>query len=43
MPDRRALGTIIFDILGLTQDEREAVYKAVVDLVSARIGKARSV
>ncbi len=42
-PDRRALDHIIFDILGLTQGERDAVYEAVVDLVQARLEKARSV
>ncbi|MYK16690.1 ribonucleotide-diphosphate reductase subunit beta [Candidatus Poribacteria bacterium] len=40
--DRRALDTIIFDTLGLTQDERDAVYEAVVNLVEARLRKARS-
>jgi len=43
MPDRRALDDIIFDVLGLTQGERDAVYEAVVDLVRARLEKARSV
>jgi hypothetical protein len=42
-PDRRALDDIIFDILGLTQGERDAVYEAVVKLVQARLEKARSV
>jgi len=43
MPDRRALDNIIFDILGLTQGEREAVYESVVGLVRNRLEKARSV
>jgi hypothetical protein len=41
-PDRRALDSIIFDALNLTQGERDAVYEAVIDLVSARLKKARS-
>jgi len=41
-PDRRALDDIIFDVLGLTQGERDAVYEAVVNLVEARLKKARS-
>jgi hypothetical protein len=42
-PDRRALDNIIFDILGLTQGERDAVYEAVVELVRNRLEKARSI
>ena len=41
-PDRRALDAIIFDALGLTQGERDGVYEAVVNLVEARLRKARS-
>ena len=41
-PDRRALDTIIFDTLDLTQGERDGVYKAVVNLVESRLRKARS-
>lgn len=37
------LDTIFFDILGLTQGERDAVYKAVINLVEARLKKAGSV
>jgi len=33
----------VFDVLGLTAGEREAVYEAVVNLVHARLEKARSV
>jgi len=41
-PDRRALDSIIFDALNLTQGERDAVYEAVIDLVETRLKKARS-
>ncbi len=40
--DRRALDDIVFDVLGLTQGERDAVYEAVINLVEARLSKARS-
>ena len=39
---RRSLDNIIFDILGLTQGERDAVYEAVINLVEARLKKADS-
>jgi hypothetical protein len=42
-PYRRALDEVVFDVLGLTAGEREAVYEAVVTLVHARLEKARSV
>jgi hypothetical protein len=42
-PDRRALDEVVFDVLGLTAGEREAVYEAVVNLVRARLEKAQSV
>ena len=42
-PDRRASDEVVFDVLRLTAGEREAVYEAVVDLVRARLEKARSV
>ncbi len=42
-PDRRALDEVVFDVLGLTAGEREAVYEAVVNLVRARLEKAKSV
>jgi hypothetical protein len=42
-PDRRALDEVVFDVLGLTAGERDAVYEAVVALVRARLEKARSV
>jgi hypothetical protein len=41
-PAWRALHDIIFDVLGLTQGERDAVYEAVINLVAARLSKARS-
>lgn len=40
--DRRALDAIIFDVLNLTQGERDGVYEAVVNLVESRLRKARS-
>lgn len=43
LPDRRALDSIVFDLLGLTGAEREAVYQAVTDLVQTRMRKARSI
>jgi hypothetical protein len=42
-PDRRELDEVVFDVLGLTPGEREAVYEAVVNLVRARLERARSV
>ncbi|MEW6118435.1 MAG: hypothetical protein AB1553_16305 [Nitrospirota bacterium] len=43
LPDRKALDDIVFDILGLTEDERHEVYWAVCELVKNRFEKARSV
>ncbi|MDH5266451.1 MAG: N-6 DNA methylase [Candidatus Bathyarchaeota archaeon] len=43
MHDRRELDTLIFNVIGLTKEEGEEVYKAVIDLVGSRIKKARSV
>jgi hypothetical protein len=37
------LDEVVFDVLGLTAGEREAVYEAVVNLVRARLEKASSV
>jgi hypothetical protein len=42
LPDRKALDDIVFDILGLTEDERNEVYWAVCELVANRLNKARS-
>lgn len=41
-PDRRGLDDLIFDLLGLSAGERDAVYEAVVGLVAARLSKAGS-
>lgn len=41
--DRKKLDEIIFNILGLTEEEKLEVYKAIVDLVKSRIEKAKSV
>lgn len=43
LPDRRALDEVVFEALGLTEEEQLAVYRAVVELVKARLVKARSV
>ncbi len=43
LPDRKALDDIVFDALGLTEDERKEVYWAVAELVKNRLEKARSV
>ncbi len=43
LPDRKELDDIIFDILGLTKEERKEVYWAVCELVKNRLEKARSV
>lgn len=43
MPDRRKLDRIIFEALGLTEDDQLEVYRAVVELVKNRLVKARSV
>ena len=41
--DRRNIDKVVFDALALTDAEREAVYEAVIDLVEARLKKAKSV
>jgi hypothetical protein len=43
IPDRKALDDIVFDAIGLTQDERNEVYWAVCELVQRRLAKAGSV
>ncbi len=43
LPDRKALDDIVFDALGLNEEERKEVYRAVCQLVWERISKARSV
>jgi len=42
MPDRRELDRIIFEALGLTEQEQLEVYKAVLELVKNRLLKAKS-
>ncbi len=42
LPDRRELDAVIFEVLGLTEEEQLAVYRAVVELVKNRLVKARS-
>ncbi len=41
-PDRRALDALVFDVLNLTQGERDGVYEAVTHLAEARLRKAKS-
>ena len=43
LPDRRELDKIVFEVLGLTEQEQLEVYKAVVELVKNRLVKAGSV
>jgi len=43
LPDRAALDKVVFDALGLTEEERKDVYRAVCQLVWDRISRARSV
>ncbi|MGC9200991.1 MAG: Eco57I restriction-modification methylase domain-containing protein, partial [Candidatus Aenigmatarchaeota archaeon] len=43
LSDRKALDDIIFDALGLTEEERKEVYWSVAELVKNRLEKARSV
>jgi hypothetical protein len=43
LPDRKALDDIVFDALGLTEQEREEVYWSVVELVKNRLEKAKNV
>jgi hypothetical protein len=42
MPDRRELDRVIFEALGLTEEEQLEVYRAVVELVKARLVKAKT-
>ena len=39
---RRDLDNIIFDVLQLTQGERDGVYEAVIQLVETRLKKAKT-
>lgn len=43
LPDRRELDKVVFEALGLTEEEQLQVYRAVVELVKNRLVKARSV
>lgn len=43
LPDRRELDKIVFEALGLTEDEQLKVYRAVVELVKNRLVKAGSI
>ncbi|MHB2155003.1 hypothetical protein ACX8XN_11465 [Calditrichota bacterium GD2] len=43
MPWRKALDDVVFDALGLAEDERKEVYWAMAELVKNRLDKARSV
>jgi hypothetical protein len=43
LPDRKALDDVVFDILGLSQDERNEVYWSVCELVKNRLEKTRNV
>jgi len=42
MPDRRELDKIVFEELGLTEEEQLEVYRAVLELVKNRLLKAKS-
>jgi len=43
LPDRKELDDIVFDAIGLTEEERKDVYRGVCRLVWNRISKAKSV
>lgn len=43
LPDGKALDDVVFDILGLSQAERDKVYWSVSELVKNRIEKVRSI
>jgi len=43
LPDRKALDDIVFDALGLTEEERKEVYWSVAELVKNRLEKAKNV
>ena len=42
-PERRQVDEVVFDALGLTQGEQDAVYEGVAELVGNRLRRARSV
>jgi hypothetical protein len=43
LPGRKALNDIVFNILGLTENERNEVYWTVCEMARNRLEKARSV
>jgi hypothetical protein len=43
LSDRKALDDIVFDALGLTEEERKEVYWAVAELVKNRLEKAKNI
>ena len=43
LPDRKALDDIVFDALGLTEDERKEIYWVVAELVKNKLEKAKNV
>jgi len=43
LPDRKTLDDIVFDALGLSQEERNEVYWSLCELVKNRLEKAKSV
>lgn len=43
LPDRKALDDIVFNVIGLTEEERKEVYYAVAELVQNRLKKAKSI
>ena len=43
LPDRKASDDIVFDALGLTEEERKEVYWSVAELVKNRLEKAKNV
>jgi hypothetical protein len=42
MTNRKALDDTVFDILGLTQEERNEVYWLICELIKNKLEKARS-
>jgi len=42
-PDRQALDSILFNLLGLSSNLRQDLYRDLVGLVEARVKKAKSV
>jgi hypothetical protein len=42
MPDRREFDKIVFEALGLTEEEQLEVYRAVLELVKNKLLKAKS-